>query len=43
MNILIANVAGIDLTNPEFFRTGLEAFAKEIDEFIALSQQIKQN
>ncbi len=38
-----ANVAGIDLTNPEFFRTGLEAFAKEIDEFIALSQQIKQN
>lgn len=32
-----AKVAGIDLTNPEFFRTGLESFAQEIEEFITLS------
>lgn len=35
-----AAIAGIDLTDPEFFRSSLAAFAKEIDEFIALSEQV---
>lgn len=33
-----AKIAGIDLTNPEFFRKGLQSFAEEIDEFITLCE-----
>ena len=31
----VANIAGIDLTNPEFWRTSLQMIADRIDEFIA--------
>ncbi len=31
-----AMIAGIDLTDPDFWRSGLESYAKEIDEFCAL-------
>ena len=31
----VANIAGIDLTNPEFWRKSLDIIAEKIDEFIA--------
>jgi oligoendopeptidase F len=31
----VANIAGIDLTNPDFWRKSLDVIAEKIDEFIA--------
>ena len=36
-----AAIAGIDVTDPAFWRMSLEAIAGEIDEFIALTQQVR--
>ena len=35
----VAKYADIDLTNPEFWRAGLQSFADQIDEFIRLSNE----
>ncbi len=35
----VAKYADIDLTNPDFWRAGLQSFADQIDEFIRLSNE----
>ncbi|MBE6584711.1 MAG: M3 family oligoendopeptidase [Ruminococcaceae bacterium] len=35
----VANIAGIDLTNPEFWRKSLQMIADRIDEFIAVTSK----
>ena len=36
-----AAIAGIDVTDPDFWRMSLDAVAQEIDEFIALTEQVR--
>ena len=36
-----AAIAGIDVTDSDFWRMSLDAVAKEIDEFIALTEQVR--
>ncbi len=35
----VARIAGIDLTNPEFWRKSLDIIARQIDEFIAVTSK----
>ena len=37
-----AKIAGIDLTDKAFWKMGLESFARQIDEFVKLAEEIAE-